>query len=219
MRGTVWYDSSSSMMKHLGIILTLFGALVGCGENRHVVRGESGANTALAQQENERAYELIQKGKYEEAQAALGRAIAADVMFGPARNNLGIVYYRQGKLYEAAHEFQYAIKLMPHHPDPRNNLGLVFEKAGDVVEARLSDAVEAYEQARRIEPDNPEYIGNLARSKIKRGDRDEETKKLLEELVFKDSRESWRDWAKMKLLWMRGRESDPSGAATRPAER
>ena len=209
------------MIRHLATlpILVLLAALAGCAGNRTVFRGQQAvADTSLARQENDRAFELIRQQKFPEAEQALRRSIAADVMFGPARNNLGLVYYKQGKLYDAAHEFQYAIKLMPHHPDPRNNLGLVFEAAGDFIEAKLSDAVEAYEQARRIEPDNPEYLGNLARTRIKRGDSDETTQKLLEELAFKDSRPDWRDWARMNLLRLRSAERPPA-TTTQPATR
>jgi Flp pilus assembly protein TadD len=209
------------MIRHLTTLATLLllAALTGCASNRNAVRGDQAvADTSLARQENDRAFDLIRQDKINEAEQSLRRAIAADVMFGPARNNLGLVYYKQGKLYEAAHEFQYAIKLMPHHPDPRNNLGLVFEAAGQFIEAKLSDAVAAYEEARRIEPDNPEYLANLARARIRRGDRDETTQKLLEELAFKDSRPNWRDWARMNLLRLRSADRPPT-ATTQPAAR
>jgi Tfp pilus assembly protein PilF len=169
-------------------------------------------NTELARRENERAIELTEKGKYAEAERALRKAIAADVMFGPARNNLGLVYYHQGKLYPAAWEFQHAIKLMPYQPEPRNNLGLVFERAG-----KMGDAESSYRTAREMEPDNPEYIGNLARTKVRRGQRDDETRELLEELVMKDSRRAWKDWARLNLYRFAETPTDPD-AATRPAQ-
>jgi hypothetical protein len=67
-----------------------------------------------------------------------------------------------------------------------------------------------------MEPDNPEFIGNLARVKIRRGDRDEETKSLLQELVYKDSRPTWRDWAKLELVRFYARPIEP-GPTTLPA--
>jgi Flp pilus assembly protein TadD len=164
-------------------------------------------DTATARSENDRAYELIREGKHEKAEEALKRAIAADVMYGPARNNLGLVYYHLDKLYAAAWEFENAIKLMPHQPEPRNNLGLVLEKAG-----KIDGAADAYAKAREMEPDNPEFLGNLARARLRRGDRDEETHKLLEELVLKDDRPDWREWAQMNLLRLR-----QSSTTTRPA--
>jgi len=165
----------------------------------------------LARKENDRAFELIRKGKYEDAEKILKKAIAADVMFGPARNNLGLVYYHEGKLYQAAWEFQNAIKLMPFQPEPRNNLGLVLERAG-----KLTDAADAYDRARQMEPDNPEFLGNLARAKVRRGDSDTETKDLLEELIFKDPRPEWNTWAKESLFRL-SKSAEDETPTTHPA--
>ena len=54
----------------------------------------------------------------------LREALAADIFHGPAHNNLGVIFLERGELYEAAHEFEWARKLMPGHPDPRINLAL-----------------------------------------------------------------------------------------------
>jgi len=191
------------MTRALRIILVLFaGALIGCQSRPRTL--DHSFDTEVARKENDHALHLLDDGKLEEAESHLKKAVEADVMYGPAHNNLGLVYYHQGKLYPAAWEFQNAIKLMPYQPEPRNNLGLVFEKAG-----KITNAAEAYEKARQLEPDNPEYLGNLARAKVRRGDRDPETKKLLEELVLKDSRPQWSQWARVNLLRM----GDPT---TRP---
>jgi Tfp pilus assembly protein PilF len=178
----------------LVLTLVLVGAL-GCRSSGKTTRVDLKQNTELAIKENDEAFKLIQKGKYDDAQVRLRKALDADAMFGPAHNNLGLVYFHQNKLYEAAWEFQHAAKLMPHQPEPKNNLGLVFEKAG-----KMDDATEAYSKARLIEPDNPEYLGNLARAKVRSGADDAETRKLLEEVVLKDSREEWTVWARMNLI-------------------
>src|SRR5438094_379686 len=186
----------------------LFAALIaGCAS--HPRASDRSLDTELAKKENAHALHLLDEGKLEEAESHLKRALEADLMYGPAHNNMGLVYYHQGKLYPAAWEFQSAIKLMPYQPEPRNNLGLVFEKAG-----KMQDAVEAYTKARQIQPDNPEFLANLARAKVRRGDRDEETRKLLEELVFTDSRPEWTDWARLNLFRME-RESPATQSATR----
>jgi Flp pilus assembly protein TadD len=116
------------------------------------------------------------------------------VMYGPGHNNLGKVYYHQSKLYLAAWEFQYAAKLMPNVPEPRNNLGLVFESAG-----KLDDAVGSYGEAMRLEPDNVQFIGNLARARVRRGDRDGEVRELLGKLVLRETRPRWAEWAREQL--------------------
>ena len=184
-------------------LLCLVVLLVGCQSHSRTV--EHAFNSDLAKSENDHALHLLDQGKLDEAEAHLKKAMEADVMYGPAHNNLGLVYYHQGKLYPAAWEFQNAIKLMPYQPEPRNNLGLVFEKAG-----KITSAAEAYEKARQLEPDNPEYLANLARAKVRRGDRDSETRHLLEELVLKDSRPQWSHWARQNLYKM----GDPTSRPT-----
>lgn len=156
--------------------------------------------TDAAQLDNARAVELMNQGKFDEAETALKSALTADVMHGPAHNNLGKVYYHQGKLYLAAWEFQYAAKLMPHQPEPLNNLGLVFEAAG-----KLDDAVTSYGKAMAFEPDNPQFIGNLARARVRRGEGDEaEVRELLSKLVTRDTRPDWVEWARRRLATGRG---------------
>jgi len=43
-----------------------------------------------------------------EAETLLRRALTADLYHGPAHNNLGVLYLTQGKLFEAAGEFEWA---------------------------------------------------------------------------------------------------------------
>ena len=151
-------------------------------------------NAELARQENARAVALMDKGDHAAAEAALKAALAADLMCGPAHNNLGKVYFRQGKLYLAAWEFQYAMKLMPNQPEPPNNLGLVFETAG-----KLDDAADSYGKAVALEPENIHALGNLARARVRRGDRDPELRALLEKLVLRETRQEWLAWERSVL--------------------
>ena len=106
-------------------------------------------DTDAARLHNARAVKLLQKGEMAKAEKELKEALAADVFFAPAHNNLGTVYYRQGKHYLAAWEYQYAAKLMPDSPRPKSNLGLVLEAVG-----KYDEAVGAYEQALELAPDN-----------------------------------------------------------------
>ena len=147
-----------------------------------------------ARRENEEGLAALSQGNYAEAEAALRQALADDVTFGPAHNNLGMVYYHQQRLYLAAWEFQYAIKLMPNQPEARNNLGLVFEAGG-----KLDQAVEAYEEAIKLEPQNPQYVGNGARARIRRGESGREVKELLTRLAQIDVRPEWVSWARQQL--------------------
>jgi Flp pilus assembly protein TadD len=151
-------------------------------------------NTDLARKLTLEAVDLIDQSKWTEGQAKLLKAVDADVTFGPAHNNLGTVYLHENNLYQAAWEFQYAAKLMPYQPEPRSNLGLALEAAG-----KLDDAVDYYDQALKIEPDNPQYVGNAARARIRRGDKDAKVRDLLTKLVSVDTRPDWVQWAREKL--------------------
>ena len=69
-------------------------------------------------------------------------ALTRDLFYGPAHNNLGVVFLNQDKLYEAANEFEWARKLMPGQPDPHVNLAITMERA-----VRNEDAYKSYEAA------------------------------------------------------------------------
>lgn len=155
-------------------------------------------NTELAQAENTKALELIAAGDYQEAQVVLKRALAADVTFGPAHNNLGTVYFHLSKFYLAAWEFEYACKLMPHHAEPRTNLGLVFEAVGQYGQAALW-----HDKAVGLEPENPQMIGNLVRAQLQRGERGVGVQQLLADLILRDDRPDWVKWARRKLALIR----------------
>ena len=157
-----------------------------------------GRDTQLARQLTAEAAEALHANDPSRAEQLLRDALTADVMHGPAHNNLGQLYYQQQRYYEAAWEFQYAIRLMPHQPIPRNNLGMVFEATG-----QLDQAAEQYELAVAEEPDNPELLGNLARARVRRGDTGPEMRELLQQVVLRDTRPEWREWARQQIHLIR----------------
>lgn len=194
------------------VVLTLLFSLTACSTNSkqsaserdgyRTIPAQLGRNTEQARDLTAKAAIALDEGRMEEAEKLLRDALTEDVMYGPAHNNLGQLYYQQKRYYEAAWEFQYAIRLMPHQPIPRNNLGLVFEATG-----QLDDAVEQYGLAVAEEPDNPELLGNLARAHIRRGDRSPEVRELLQQIVMKDTRPEWREWAQAQV-YLLGDEPD-----------
>ncbi len=204
------------ILQKLAVMTTVGFSLLGCTASSPIsdyetVTEDPNRDTATAQREHGRAIELIAEEKYEEAEKRLKKALSADITYGLAHNSLGKVYYHQSKLYLAAWEFQYAIKLMPSQPEPRNNLGLVFESVG-----KLDEAITAYDEAVELEPDNPELIGNLVRARVRRGDRDEHVQTLLADLILRDTRPEWVQWARTKLALI-GPTTDPD-AGSAPAE-
>jgi Tfp pilus assembly protein PilF len=184
-------------------IVCLIAALIsGCASSAHkdasayeTVGKEPRRDADVARIENARAVALLESGDTAGAETALKSALAADVMCGPAHNNLGKIYFRKKDLYHAAWEFQYAMKLMPNQAEPPNNLGLVFEAAG-----KLDDAASHYDKALALEPENVHAMGNLARARVRRGDRDDATRALLQKLVTRDDRPDWLAWERFTLL-------------------
>jgi Tfp pilus assembly protein PilF len=203
----------------LTICLVVLCALVtGCRSSKptaepsyQTVGRDPRRDTETARSENAKALVEMQKGNWSAAEESLKRALAADVMFGPAHNNLGKIYYRQNKLYLAAWEFEYASKLMPFQAEPRNNMGLVFEAAG-----KWNDAIENYDQALSLEPENPEVIGNAARARIRRGDTGPQVRELLQKLVMVDTRQQWVTWARKRLTMLPETPIPTSPQTTQP---
>ena len=187
-------------------ILLIAAILCGCAQHPktdaayETIGKDPRRDAEIAIQQNAHAVALMDAGQYDQAEAALKAALAADVMCGPAHNNLGKIYFRQKKLYLAAWEFQYAMKLMPNQAEPPNNLGLVFEAAG-----KLDDATESYGKAIALEPENVVAMGNLARARVRRGDRDESVRGLLQKLIERDDRTDWLAWERLTLARLSAR--------------
>jgi tetratricopeptide (TPR) repeat protein len=60
-------------------------------------------------------------------------------------NNLGVVYYTQGKLEEAVTEYQQALGINPNYADAHNSLGAAHSAQG-----KLAEAIAEYTEAIRI---------------------------------------------------------------------
>lgn len=200
------------MRRLFSLLPLLIGLLLGCSSapqktapEYQTVSKDLNRDPERARRLNSEAVALINRGQYDEAEKKLKQALAADVMFGPGHNNLGKVYYQRSQFYLAAWEFEYASKLMPNQPEPKSNLGLVFEVTG-----KLDEAVKSYDQAMKLEPDNPQFIGNLARARIRRGEHNGEVRLLLDQLVMRDTRPDWVEWAKQKLTLMPRSTTAPS---------
>jgi tetratricopeptide (TPR) repeat protein len=130
----------------------------------------------------------------ERAEELLREALAADLFFGPAHNNLGVVFLKQGKRYDAANEFEWARKLMPGHPDPRVNLALTLEEAG-----RVDEALASYSAALEVYPDYLPAVQGLARTTLRAGRKHEGLRHWLEVIADRSDEARWRDWASGQL--------------------
>jgi len=150
-------------------------------------------DTARAQELNRAAADLLNSDPAR-AETTLREALTADLFFGPAHNNLGVLFLQQGKLYEAASEFEWARKLMPGHPDPRVNLALVMERAG-----RTDEALAGYGAALEVWPGYLPAVQGIASLTLRAGDReDPRLPGWLEEVALRGE-DRWQAWARGRL--------------------
>lgn len=136
----------------------------------------------------------------QEAERLLREALAADLYHAPAHNNLGVLFLNQGRLYEAANEFEWARKLLPGHPDPRLNLGLTLERAG-----RIDDAIDTYRTALEVYAGHVPSIQALARAQLRHNRPDAHTPRLLETIALEGTSPEWRQWAQEQQHRLAGR--------------
>ncbi|MFP4354519.1 MAG: tetratricopeptide repeat protein [Phycisphaerae bacterium] len=189
------------------LLTTAAAALaVGCADRNDVesdvryrtVRAEPLRDTRKAQDLNARGIEQLRAGDLDAAEKTFRQAIEADVSYGPAHNNLGKVYLQKKDLHPAALEFQAAIDRMPDHAGPLNNLAMTWEQAW-VVDPQLGSldrAIELYRRAVQLDAENIRYKANLARALDRRGDRTDELRKLIDQILQQDTRADWLIWAR-----------------------
>ncbi|MEW5748971.1 MAG: tetratricopeptide repeat protein [Candidatus Thermoplasmatota archaeon] len=178
-------------MKGWGLLL-LFSLALGCRSTPagpYSPSPEAERDTVRAQALNREAADLLQEDP-ERAETLLREALAADLFFGPAHNNLGVLYLAREELYEAASEFEWARKLMPGHPDPRLNLAITLERAG-----KTDEAIQAYEAALEVFPGYLPAIQGAARLVARTGGEDPRLAGWLEEIVLRSADGGWRSWA------------------------
>jgi Tfp pilus assembly protein PilF len=180
-------------MRLLGVIAVCVLGLGACksasGDGPYEAASEQQRDVALALELNGQAADMLQSDP-ERAEALLREALTADLFCAPAHNNLGVVFLEQGKLYEAAGEFEWARKLLPGHPDPRVNLALVLESAG-----KTDEALASYEAALEVQPGYLPAIQGAASLAVREGREDERLRGWLGEIAMRGDGVAWREWA------------------------
>lgn len=198
--------ASFAALAVLVVLAVLVCAVLGCAaplgsrESRgpYQPAEESRRDTVLAERLSRDAAAALDAGNLDEAEALLREALTADLFFGPAHNNLGVVFLERGELYEAASELEWARKLMPGHPDPRVNLALALEEAG-----RNAEALASYTAALEVYPGYLPAIQGAASLAVRTGSKDERLGGWLEEIALRGESGAWRDWALAYLSWRR----------------
>jgi Tfp pilus assembly protein PilF len=165
------------------------------GEEYNVAKAESAHNIAI---------DCICEGDFGNAEQLLRDALICDPSNGAIHNTLGKVYFQKREYYQAAWEFEYAQNALPGRSEPLNNMGMVYEAVDD-----FEQAIQYYEMALSSDGDNPEYLGNLVRARVRSGDRSMEVHDLLKRLIAIDHRASWIDWARGQLVFWNKNVSNP----------
>ena len=155
-------------------------------------------NTPKASQLSSQAAEILATDP-DKAERLLREALAHDLYYGPAHNNLGVIFLSRGDLYEASSEFEWARKLMPGHPDPRINLAIALERGGQVEEA-----IATYQSVLEVRPELEAAMVGLASLQLRHRRPDQRTRTLLEQIAFTTANESTRSWATAQLARLDG---------------
>lgn len=174
--------------------LALLGGCRSAKVTAYTPSAEVQRNTVVAERLTRRAAELIETAP-DEAERLLREALANDLFFGPAHNNLGVLHLKHDDLYGAASEFEWARKLMPGHPDPRLNLAITLERAG-----QEDEALAAYTAALEVYPGYVPAIQGLAKLFLSTGRDDPRLEEWLTRLSVEGESEEWRDWAKERRV-------------------
>ena len=145
-----------------------------------------------------REAEDLMEAEPDAAEILLREALTADLFHGPAHNNLGVLFLKGGKLYEAAHEFEWARKLLPGHPDPRVNLALVLEAAG-----KVDEALAAYDAALEVSSDYLPAMMGAASLTVRAGRNDSRIGEWLDGIVLRSGDPTWQGWARAQRLRLR----------------
>lgn len=104
---------------NLALVYAQAGRWVAAGElwGRSAEAGMSGMDVRM------RAADAFARGNdYERAEVWYGEAAAAEPMAYEPHNNLGLLYIRLQRYYDAAHAFERAVERAPDAPEPRENL-------------------------------------------------------------------------------------------------
>jgi Tfp pilus assembly protein PilF len=82
-----------------------------------------------------KAQEAARKGDAAKAETLLNEAIAQQPQFGPAHNELGLLYMRAGRLEQALEEYKLAAKALPDDAFVQLNYGTALTQKKDFAEA------------------------------------------------------------------------------------
>lgn len=177
-------------------VLAVCVVLSGCGSaarGPYASTGEQVRDSVKAEKSYREAVENLTDDP-KKAEELLRTALGFDLYHGAAHNNLGVLLLKQGRLYDAAEEFEWARKLMPGHPEPRVNLAITLDRGG-----KFTDAIEAAKTALEIAPGNLIAMQVVAMVQVREGMTDAGTVGYLDQ-ISQRGESDWSTWAQRVRL-------------------
>lgn len=138
------------------------------------------------------------------AKGLLQEALGKDLYHGAAHNNLGVLLLEEGRLYDAAEEFEWARKLLPGHPEPRVNLAIALQRGG-----KHREAIDAARTALEVRPGHLLALQTLAWVQVREGLEDQQTVGCLDAIIERSEDPTWKDWAARQRLRLESAAAAP----------
>ena len=117
---------------------------------------------------NDLGYDLLQKGRVDEAMVHFQKALQIYPDFAAARYNLGLALFKKDKVDEAIAQYQKVLQIKPDSADVRYDLGNALLQKG-----KVDEAIAQYQTALQIHPDFAEAHNNLGHALCQKGSVDE----------------------------------------------
>jgi len=102
---------------------------------------------------------------------------------------MGLIEYKEDRVFDAASCFHRASFLVPDRFEPPYNIGILLESAG-----RYKQAIESYQAALKLSPNQLEVMENLARCYIRSNTDLDHAKELIDRALLTEQRPQWRLW-------------------------
>lgn len=176
--------------------------LCGCqqsSDNPRKVIAEAISKRQTRFSESMRLYEFGLKqyraSNLDQAENYLQKAVTQDERNSHAWMALGLVEFKKDRLFDAAYAFHKASRIEPSRYEPLYDIGILYETIG-----RYDQAIEAYEKALHLAPNQVEVMENLARCYIKTNQKPERIKELIDKAILSEERPQWWDWLKEQSI-------------------
>ena len=174
------------------------GLFAACQPTDSRIEARRTLETELADRQKRQATSLAEYRKaaqahddndLESARKHLNNALAASDRNAEAWMLLGLIEYREDKIFDAASCFHRAGLLAPDRYEPPYNIGILLESSG-----RYKQAIESYQAALKLSPNQLEVMENLARCYIRANTNLEHAKELIDRALLVEQRPEWRLW-------------------------